>query len=207
MRPSNGHRRSPSPPPIPRDAPHRPRSPTPEPDQFGRHCPERSPSPDLRSLSWSERMDRIMDRYDRQKDARDRLRAKYGELSPSPPRVRARQTPSPPPVRAALPVSRGPPRGAAEGPRGAGPKPGAAAASGLRNWEAGLSKDEHEPAPIFVDTKGILQELPAARAAPPAGRTEEDEAQAAFEARLRELEAEAEDEDEEGVDVDDEAFR
>eukprot|EP00667_Euglena_gracilis_P021964 EG_transcript_24238 len=75
-----------------------PRPPTPEPDEFGRTVTApRSPSPDLLSLPWEERMDRMIDRYDRQKSARDLLRAKYGQLSPSPPRAGRRRSVTPPP--------------------------------------------------------------------------------------------------------------
>eukprot|EP00668_Euglena_longa_P040796 GGOE01053702.1.p1 GENE.GGOE01053702.1~~GGOE01053702.1.p1 ORF type:complete len:367 (+),score=37.64 GGOE01053702.1:119-1219(+) len=184
---------SPTSSPLPNGSP---RSPTPEPDEFGRTVTApRSPSPDLLSLPWEERMDRMIDRIDRQKSARDLLRAKYGQISPSPPRASFRSaTPPSPPANAPLPKR---------------PKPAAASARPvqldrgrtkptIRNWESALQDDFFEDSVGMrpSETKGGRPQASTALE-DETGPVEEDEAEAAFEARLRELQREEEEEEEE----------
>ena len=149
-----------SPSPSARASPDRDR----DPDQFGRTVGrDRTPSPDLQDLPWGERMDRLMEKYAKQQDARDRHRAKYGDLTPSPS----------PPRR--LQLSESPDR-----PRPAKRRPAARAAAprGDLFWE---------------DSKGFGD---AAASPKGAGGGEEDEAEAALEARLRMLAEEEEHDDE-----------
>eukprot|EP00992_Anisonema_acinus_P009483 TRINITY_DN5708_c0_g1_i2.p2 TRINITY_DN5708_c0_g1~~TRINITY_DN5708_c0_g1_i2.p2 ORF type:complete len:159 (+),score=23.95 TRINITY_DN5708_c0_g1_i2:86-562(+) len=51
-------------------------------DDFGRKGRRRSSSRE--DDDWDSRMDRLLDRYETERGARDTLRARYGDLTPSP---------------------------------------------------------------------------------------------------------------------------
>eukprot|EP00669_Euglena_mutabilis_P009003 TRINITY_DN3967_c0_g1_i1.p2 TRINITY_DN3967_c0_g1~~TRINITY_DN3967_c0_g1_i1.p2 ORF type:complete len:148 (-),score=33.93 TRINITY_DN3967_c0_g1_i1:117-560(-) len=125
-------------------------------------------------------MDRMMEKYGRQKAARDILRAKYGQLSPSPPRAERLRSPSPPPAPKALP------RKTMPRPPGEPLEQPVHRMTTLRNWEASMTeasgpRPKHGPRPVPPPA------APTAVAPAMGGAAEADEAGAAFEARLAEL--------------------